>query len=96
MITYVTATLGPMQILLCLSPRAASHKLFVPQGREETKDRSVPHVCGRHPKTDTRWHEQTGPDRTPGQVIHPLYSLNNAVGCSSGGPRLTPSPSSLG
>lgn len=27
------------------------------QGGEKTKDRSVPDMRGRHPKTHTRWHE---------------------------------------
>lgn len=48
-----------------------SHKLSVLQGREEAKDRSIPNVCGRHPKTDTRWHEQTRPNRASSQVIDP-------------------------
>lgn len=96
MITYVTTTWIHTVIFVLLSVAlcsydygAGSHKLFVPQGREEAKDRSVPYVCGRHPKTDTRWHEQTRPNRASSQVIHPpltlLQTYHSTVYCSSGG-----------
>lgn len=44
--------------------------LFVAQGREEAKDWSVPYLRGRHPKADTRWHEQTRSNRASSQVIY--------------------------
>lgn len=47
----------------------------MPQGWEETKNWFVPYVCGRHPKTDTRWHEQTRPNRASSKVIYLSLTL---------------------
>lgn len=66
-----TATPVLLSILVHVCPVTGSHELFVVwQGREEAKDRSVSYMCGSYTSTDPRWHEQTRPNRAPGQVIH--------------------------
>jgi len=72
MITYVTASWIQLLPCQCCCACLTWFSIIVLQGREEAKDRSVPNMRGRDPKTDTRRHEQTRPNRASSQVIHPL------------------------
>lgn len=71
----ITCVVRPL--VFVLPPTRSSHEpRFVPQGGAEAQDRSVPHVCGRHPEAHPRRHEQTRPDRASGQVTSPPSSFN--------------------